>query len=308
MDHCLLFAKDMDELRQAVAKQAGVAVEQILVAFSHTHAAGLMDSSRAHLPGGDLIAPYLKKTATQVAEIVRQARQSVVPATITYGTGHCALAAHRDLWDEKTKQFVCGYHPAGPVDDTVLVGRVTAGDGKPLATFVNYACHPTTLAWQNTLISPDYIGALREVVEKETGVPCVFLQGASGDIGPREGFVGDVAVADRNGRQLGHLVLATLAQLPPPGTRYEYTGPVVSGATIGTWEHRPLPAERQKQIATWKLRQWTQALHYRKDVPTADETRKERARWLAEEEAAPRPATRRRPATAGPWSSVPIAA
>ena len=76
-----------------------------------------------------------------------------------------------------------------------------------LGTLVNYACHPTTLAWENTLISPDYVGAMREVVEQHTGAPCLFLQGASGDLGPREGFVGDTAVADRNGRQLGFAAL-----------------------------------------------------------------------------------------------------
>ena len=81
-------------------------------------------------------------------------------------------------------------------DDTVLVARATDEQGRTLATIVNYACHPTTLAWENTLISPDYPGAMREVVEGATRAPCVFLQGASGDVGPREGFVGDVRVAD----------------------------------------------------------------------------------------------------------------
>ena len=68
----------------------------------------------------------------------------------------------------------------------------------------------------------------------------VFVQGASGDIGPREGFVGDVKVADRNGRQLGYAALSALESLPEAGTVFEYAGAVVSGATIGTWKHRPL--------------------------------------------------------------------
>ena len=62
---------------------------------------------------------------------------------------------------------------------------------------VNYACHPTTLAWQNTLISPDYVGAMREVVGSRHDAPCLFLQGASGDVGPRVGFVGDTEQAAR---------------------------------------------------------------------------------------------------------------
>mgnify|MGYP006172841585 CR=1 FL=1 len=38
-------------------------------------------------------------------------------------------------------------------------------DGLTLGTIVNYACHPTTLAWENRDISPDYIGAMREVID-----------------------------------------------------------------------------------------------------------------------------------------------
>src|SRR5262249_37493223 len=147
----------------------------------------------------------------------------------------CRLAANRDYRDESSGQYVCGFNPSGPADDTVLVARAADEAGRTVATFVNYACHPTTLAWQNSLISPDYVGAMREVVEQAAGAPCVFLQGASGDLGPREGFVGDVAQADRNGRQLGYAALAALEGLPPPATRFRYAGPVVSGATLGTW-------------------------------------------------------------------------
>ena len=97
------------------------------------------------------------------------------------------------------------------------MARIVADDGGAIADVVNYACHPTTLAWDNTLISPDYVGAMRETVERHSGAPCLFLQGASGDLGPREGFVGDPAVADRNGRQLAFAALAALAT--PPAAR-----------------------------------------------------------------------------------------
>jgi hypothetical protein len=86
--------------------------------------------------------------------------------------------------------------PRSPTDDTVTVARVTDQQGDLVAVIVNYACHPTTLAWENTLISPDYVGAMRETVEQATGSLCIFTLGACGDLGPREGFVGDTAVAD----------------------------------------------------------------------------------------------------------------
>jgi hypothetical protein len=288
VDHCLLWAPDMEQLLSAVCAGTALAPGQVIVAFSHTHAAGLMGRERGGLPGGELIPPYFDELARRLTALVREARTSVRPVTVTYGTGRCTLAAHRDFRDEAGGQFVCGYNPAGPADDTVLVARVTDADGRTAATFVNYACHPTTLAWENTLISPDFPGAMREVVEAATGAPCVFLQGASGDLGPREGFVGDPAVADRNGRQLGYAALAALEALPPPATRFEYAGPVISGATLGTWRHVPLDGEALRAKGLWRLRRWTVNLPYRPELLTPEQIEAERTRWQKEEQEARR--------------------
>jgi hypothetical protein len=286
VDHCLLWAREMDELLASVATQTAVPRERLAIAFSHTHSGGLLDCSRAHLPGGSLIRPYLDELAVKITAAISEAQAAASPVTFTYGAGRCPLAAHRDYLDEVRGEYVCGFNPEGPADDTVLVVRISDLAGRTLATVVNYACHPTTLAWENTLISPDYPGAMREVVEAATGAPCLFLQGASGDIGPREGFVGDPAVADHNGRQLGFAVLAALEALPPPRTRFRYAGPVVSGATLGTWEHVPLDAAMEEGKRRWRARHWTVELPYRDELPTLEQTQAARARWLAEEESA----------------------
>jgi len=286
VDHCLLFPREMEQLRERVCHASGVSPDDLLVVFSHTHAAGLMEERRADQPGGDLIAPYLQDLAAGIAAAIADAVNSVQPATITYGTGRCSLAAHRDFFDEESRQFVCGFNPDGPTDDAVIVARVTDSDSNTVATIVNYACHPTTLAWQNRLISPDFVGAMRETVETATGRPCVFLQGASGDLGPRVGFVGDPAIADANGRQLGYAALSALEELPPPETKLTYAGPVVSGATIGTWEFRPLSETERKDASLWRRDSFTVDLSYRPGLSTADETRAELERWSASEQQA----------------------
>ena len=135
-----------------------------------------------------------------------------------------------------------------------------------------------TLAWENTLISPDFVGAMREVIEQHTSAPCLFLQGASGDLGPREGFVGDVTVADRNGRQLGFAALAGIESLAPPQTRFRYTGAIVSGPTLGLWSH-----DATKVAPAWKWRTFTVDLPYRHDLPTVETTQADLGRWEAEE-------------------------
>lgn len=286
IDHCIFWGADMTRLRDSLAERAGVLADRLLVLFSHTHAAGLMDTTRADRPGGDLIAPYMDRLATHAVDLIAEARASARPATLTYGSGKCGLAGHRDFLDEACGRFVCGFNPSGPADDTVVVVRVSGDDGQVVATLVNYACHPTTLAWENTLISPDFPGALREVVEAQTGAPCIFLQGASGDLGPREGFVGDPAVADRNGRQLGHAALAAFESLPPAGSRFEYAGAVESGAVIGTWRHVPLDGARTKALADWRWHAGTVELPYRPDLPTVEGATVEKERWHEAEQAA----------------------
>lgn len=283
LDHCILEKAEVDRMSAAICRASGTAPTQVQVTTSHTHAAGLMSRSRAGLPGGDLIGPYLDSVAERLAELAPRAMRQARPATILYGTGRCDLAAHRDAWDERAQQFVCGLNPTGPADDTVLVARIVADGGGVIADIVNYACHPTTLAWDNTAISPDFVGALRETVEQHSGAPCLFLQGASGDLGPREGFVGDPAVADRNGRQLAFAALAALESLPPPGTHYVYQGPTVSGAVIGVWRHEPLEQGVREAQARWQCQQWTLGLPYRADLPVAEELHKQRAHWQAEE-------------------------
>ncbi len=283
LDHCVMGRREMDDLLEAVGNGAGIPREELIAVFSHTHAAGLMGLERADLPGGDLIAPYLDELGQRVAELAKEARGNLRPATIVYGTGRCDLAAHRDYWDEDNQAWACGYNPGEPADDTLLTARVHAEDGALLATLVNYACHPTTLAWDNTLISPDFPGALRETIESATGAPCLFLQGASGELGPVEGFVGDPAVADRNGRQLAYAALSALEALPRPNTRFAYDGPVVSGATLGDWRHVDLPAEQVQANAAWRLDRREIPLPIRPGTPTVEQTQAELAEWEAKD-------------------------
>lgn len=240
---------DEQRMRAAVLAASGLGQANLLINLSHTHGGANVNSRLADRPGGDLIGPYLDRIAAEVTAAITAARADLAPAWISYGYGRCGLATNRDLWAPDHGRYVCGFNPAGPADDTVLVGRVTGDDGQVRATIVNYACHPTTLAWQNRLLSPDYIGAMREVLERIYGAPALFLYGAAGELGPREGFVGDPATADRNGRQLGYAAAAALEALPPPASQFVFSGVVASGANLGTWAYRPLDSIAQARSA-----------------------------------------------------------
>ncbi|HLZ08058.1 MAG TPA: hypothetical protein VKT80_05675 [Chloroflexota bacterium] len=243
-DFCGLVEGQQNDLRRALAAAVGVSIDRVVIAHSHTHSSGWFIPDRFTLPGGDLIQPFLDTVKTTLVGAGHQALTTVDDASILYGVGRCDLAANRDYWDADLGGYACGFNPDSPADDTLVVAKVVDGSNRLRLTLVNYGCHPTTLAWDNSLISPDYVGAMRETVEAATGVPCVFAQGACGDLGPRRGFVGDLAVADTNGRQLGYAALSALTTLTIPRADFVYDGTVVSGATLGIWSYHDQDSRR----------------------------------------------------------------
>jgi hypothetical protein len=222
-------------VRGALLETLGLDPSRVLINLSHTHAGPSIASDDRDLPGGDLIAGCLDTIRDRVIVAAREAVDNRREAVLTWATGRCDLARNRDLPDPLRSRIVVGYNAAAPADDTLLVGRVTAADGSLIATITNYACHPTTLAWENPLISPDFVGAFGELMEAQTGAPAMFLQGASGELQPAEAYSGDAALADAHGRRLGHASLAVLAGMLPAATELAYTGVVESGAPLGVW-------------------------------------------------------------------------
>ena len=227
---------------ERVFAESSLPRERMMFCLTHTHAAPSVRSEDAEKPGGLLIAAYQDQLVRAALRSISLAQMDKAEATLTWRYGRCDLATNRDLPEPGGDRIVCGFNPAENADDTLLVGRVTRDDdGRILATIVNYACHPTTLAWENRDLSPDFVGAMREVAESHTDAPCLFLQGASGELAPAEQYTGNATVAERHGRRLGFAVLATLEAMDPPGMRLVYKGVVESGAPLAVWRAEASP-------------------------------------------------------------------
>jgi len=238
------------EIRNATLSALDIPSSHLMLACSHTHASPWAARSRAQMPGGELIDPYIAMVTSAIIDACREAIRNMEDSIITSAKGSCSLASNRDMLDpHDPTRYLTGFNPQVVADDTLMVGRVVrVADQKITGTIVNYACHPTTLGWDNKLISPDYVGAMRDIVESATDkAPTLFLQGASGELSPAHQYVGDVDVADHHGRQLGYATLATLAGMNHPGTRMEFIKAVESGAPLGFWE--PVPYSVATDIA-----------------------------------------------------------
>jgi hypothetical protein len=237
--------------RSAVIEALETRPERVIISISHTHGGVQLTTDNNSKPGGEHIEPYIQFLKKQFVEAAVEARDNMQQMSLDWRVSHCDLATHRDFKDPFQERYTVGFNPDAPADDTVLVGRLSNAEGKLLGVVVNYACHPTTLAWDNTHLSPDYIGALRATVEKEhPDALCLFLIGACGELSPAHQYVGDVELADSHGRRLAYSVLQALEGLPP-AHKLALQEIKESGAPLAVW--KPEPATFPKSMAAVKL-------------------------------------------------------
>ena len=187
-----------------VLRSTGIPRERLQLVGTHTH------SGPIAAPG----TPVERMIADRIASAVAEAHSSRQEASMAVGVGTVTgIGANR--------------RPSGgPVDDRVTVVRFDDEAGQPLATLMNYGCHPTTLGPNNTLYSADYPGVLCRELEQAIGGLVVFTTGPQGDVNPGgyspEGSMVGVVVswrtfesAEKYGRALAEAVVPVHSGLNP---------------------------------------------------------------------------------------------
>jgi len=198
-DLCFIGAEQADAIAARVRQRCRIPPDNVLVCCSHTHYGPAMR------PSGDgradaLLRLYHEHLILKISGAVEEACSRLAPVRVAAARGRCDANVNRRerLPDGR---IVLGRNPEGPVDREVLVVRLDAVDGAPMAVLVNYACHAVCLGSQWTLFSADFLGAMREVVEGVVRAPVLFLQGACGNINPPQ-LVRDYDSAFRTGARL----------------------------------------------------------------------------------------------------------
>lgn len=230
------------KILDAIVSLTGIPRPNIRFSCSHTHSGPNTFRIPVITEGRDMILEYLAGLPLQIAGAVWQAMQHLQPVRVGAGQGSCDININRRL-RLPDGSVVVGRNPGGPVDRTVRVVRLDSLDGRPLATILHYACHPTTIGWQSLHATPDYPGMARRVVEEQLGGHCLFLQGATGDIGPRLGFTGDLSIYRRFGRILGLEAAKVALNIDTLPLETKLVGLQPSGATIALFEDTPVERE-----------------------------------------------------------------
>jgi hypothetical protein len=177
--------QSMEKIRARVKKETGI--EHLFVVASHTHHGPVLELDDWPTKENS----YVRQLEDKLAKLISDAHQAKKPARLGIGEREVTLNRNRhSKRDEK------------PVDRSLLVLRVEDAEGKPIAHAVNFAAHPTMLEAKMLKFSADYVGALAEQVEKETGAPCLFLQGAAGDLSANAGSDNYTAFGQRLAKEV----------------------------------------------------------------------------------------------------------
>jgi hypothetical protein len=175
--------------------KAATGIEHIFLVGSHTHHGPVIELDN----WPDAKHSYVRQLEGKLADLIIEANKALRPARL--GIASKEVPFNRNRHSKRADK---------PVDRELLVLRVEDGDGKPIAHAVNFAAHPTMHDALLRKFSADYPGALTGLVEKETGAPCLFLQGAAGDQSPNPG---EERGPEKFGQAVGREVLALIKSI-----------------------------------------------------------------------------------------------
>ncbi len=187
--------------RELIEKATGIPGSNVLICASHTHFGPEIrrkEEATIKEPDEKFDLAYVAVLQKKMATAVQLADGSLQDAKIGVGKGYTeklsfnrhtirpdgtAVTTYRLPPQEEDLTF-------GPIDPEVGVVRLDSANCEPIATLINFACHPVCSVDRMYAISADYPGYAMKSVERELGGICMFTLGCAGNIVPieREGI------------------------------------------------------------------------------------------------------------------------
>jgi neutral ceramidase len=162
----------LQRIRKRIRDEAGI--EYSFIAASHTHHGPVLELKDEDGKGKgkfDAALAYYKQLEDGIAAAIIEANSKLAPARMA--TGSMQIEGYNRNRHTKLDPK--------PSDRELAVMRFDDLSGKPRAILINFAAHPTSIPAQTLKFSADYVGAMKDLVARETGASVIFMQGAAGD-------------------------------------------------------------------------------------------------------------------------------
>jgi hypothetical protein len=194
--------------RRAIARELDCRPENVLLNATHTHAS-VWPGPHPKISGESLDRwfpgehEFLEGLSGVYAAAARSALDTATEARMSWSLGRVPGRSVNRRERTASGQVVMGWNRIATVDDTVTALRFDEPSGRTIGLIVGFACHPVVLGHQVARASSDFVGPLRSTVESLQGGLCLFLQGASGDVQPREALYDARGPEEELGRRIG---------------------------------------------------------------------------------------------------------
>ena len=180
-DLCALNVGKCTEMRHEIASATGVKWENILYSTIHTHSGPV---TRTNAGWGDADLEYINDILVPKSiKAANEALSSLRPAVMGIGISKTMTGINRRQIDENG-DVILGQNPNGPYDPTMTLISFKTLTGENIGSIAHFAAHPTAAA-RNLSFTRDWPGYIVDKVEELTNAPCIYFNGAEGDVGPR---------------------------------------------------------------------------------------------------------------------------
>jgi neutral ceramidase len=186
---CEYSPSEYDRVAALLKSELGIEPINFLWTVTHTHSApevgppGLGEVFLGDRYKHQFDVAYRDMITQKLINGIREARQKLAPAKLGVGWGFSQANINRRAVDVEG-QASLGLNPDGATDRRIGMIRIDHADGTPMALIANYPIHGTVLGPKNLRISGDAPGIVADYVEQKTGVPCLFINGALGNLAP----------------------------------------------------------------------------------------------------------------------------
>ncbi|MBJ8100847.1 neutral/alkaline non-lysosomal ceramidase N-terminal domain-containing protein [Bacillus cereus group sp. N11] len=176
IDNIGMLVEDTNFIRERVASRLHVPFERITVVYTHTH-------SGPETVGDDpLVQSYKTLLVNNVVYGAVTANNNLKLCEVGWGvtTGDIGVNRRERTSDGKAKM---GTNIEGVVDKRIGMLAIRDVETKELSGVVIFCtAHPNVLKGDSDVLSADYPGMTRELLEKIVNCPVIIVQGAAGNV------------------------------------------------------------------------------------------------------------------------------
>ncbi|MBE6711917.1 MAG: hypothetical protein E7580_00190 [Ruminococcaceae bacterium] len=212
--------KNVESIYRQVEKALGIKPEFITISATHSHSSPAISDT-----ANESVANYLRIFYPAVLKAAKEAVADLdrcemkIGRTTTTDLSYVRRYFREDGTFHGTNYVSDSKSPVvrheTEVDNEMQLLMFDRVNGKDIL-MMNWQCHVTTAGGRdNTMLSADWVGAMREKIEKDAGVHFTYHQGGAGNVVPNSFITTEPSNADYNvhGKKLADVALEAIPKM-----------------------------------------------------------------------------------------------